>query len=106
MRSLIRDARIFDGTGSALKVGSVLIEGNRIARVEFGAGALADAATDTTIDAAGRTLMPGMVEAHAHLTWASSVEKIYHQFILPPEELKIAAWRNARVLLDHGFTSA
>eukprot|EP01042_Synura_sphagnicola_P025385 gene25385-32600_t len=49
--------------------------------------------------------MPGMVEAHTHLTWASSVEKIYHAFILPPDELEIAATRNARVLLDHGFTS-
>lgn len=39
-------------------------------------------------------------------TWASSVEQIYHAFILPPEELEVAATRNARVLLDHGFTSA
>ncbi len=106
MRTLIRDARIFDGTGSAPQTGSVLVEGNRIARVALGSGALADVSADTTIDAAGRTLMPGLVEAHAHLTWASSVEQIYHQFILPPEELKVAAWRNARVLLDHGFTSA
>lgn len=106
MRTLIRDARIFDGTGSAAQPGAVLVEGNRISRVALGSGALADVPADLTIDAAGRTLMPGMVEAHAHLTWASSVEQIYHQFILPPEELKVAAWRNARVLLDHGFTSA
>lgn len=106
MRTLIRDARIFDGSGNAPQVGSVLIDGQHIARVELGVGALAAAAADTTIDAAGRTLMPGMVEAHAHLTWASSVEKIYHAFILPPDELKVAAWRNARILLDHGFTSA
>ena len=106
MRTLIGDALIFDGTGSALQCGSILVDGNRIAKVALGAGALADETADTTIDAEGRTLMPGLVEAHAHLTWASSVEKIYHQFILPPEELKVAAWRNARVLLDHGFTSA
>ena len=106
MRTLIRDARIFDGSGSALQTGSVLVDGNRIDRVALGDRALADEAADVVIDASGRTLMPGMVEAHAHLTWASSVEKIYHQFILPPEELKVAAWRNARVLLDHGFTSA
>lgn len=106
MRTLIRDARIFDGIGSAPEAGSVLIEGNRIVRVERGSGALADSPADTVIEAQGRTLMPGMVEAHAHLTWASSVEKIYHQFILPQDELKVAAWRNARVLLDHGFTSA
>lgn len=106
MRTLIRDARIFDGTGSAPQPGSVLVEGNRIVRVATGADALAGESADRVIDAQGMTLMPGMVEAHAHLTWASSVEKIYHQFMLPPEELKIAAWRNARVLLDHGFTSA
>lgn len=106
MQTLIRDARIFTGTGSALETGSVLVEGNRIMHVALGAGALAAETADIVIDAAGRTLMPGMVESHAHLTWASSVEKIYHQFILPPDELKVAAWRNARVLLDHGFTSA
>jgi imidazolonepropionase-like amidohydrolase len=106
MRTLIRHACIFDGSGSLPRPGSVLVDGNRIARIAYGDDALADEPADTVIDAAGRTLMPGMVEAHAHLTWASSVEKIYHQFILPPEELKVAAWRNARVLLDHGFTSA
>jgi len=106
MRTLIRNAQIFDGTGSPARTGAVLIDGNTIAAVAYSANALASEAADTVIDAAGRTLMPGMVEAHAHLTWGSSVEKIYHQFMLPPEELKIAAWRNARVLLDHGFTSA
>jgi imidazolonepropionase-like amidohydrolase len=106
MRILIRDAQIFDGTGTAPQRGSVLVDGNRIAQVAQGADTLSGETVDTIIDAAGQTLMPGLVEAHAHLTWASSVEKIYHQFILPPEELKEAAWRNARVLLDHGFTSA
>lgn len=106
MRTLIRQAQIFDGSGDAARLGSVLIDGDRIATVGFGEDALADTVADTVIDAAGRTLMPGLVESHAHLTWGSSVEHVYHQFILPPEELKIATWRNARVLLDHGFTSA
>ncbi|MBC2668829.1 amidohydrolase family protein [Novosphingobium piscinae] len=106
MRRVIRNAMIFDGTGAPLRAGAVLVEGHRIARVAYGSDALAEVTADAEIDAAGRTLMPGLVEAHAHLTWGSSVEKIYHQFILPPDELKVAAWRNARVLLDHGFTSA
>ena len=106
MRTLIRDANIFDGSGAAPRLGAVLVEGNRIVRVAYEDGALAGEPADHVIEAAGRTLMPGMVEAHAHLTWGSSVEQIYHQFMLPPEELKVAAWRNARVLLDHGFTSA
>jgi imidazolonepropionase-like amidohydrolase len=103
MQTLIRNVRIFDGTGRAPFQGSVLVDGDTIAEIIEGES---NAAADQIIDGAGRTLMPGMVEGHAHLTWGSSVEKIYHQFILPPDELKIATWRNARVLLDHGFTSA
>lgn len=103
MQTLIRNVRIFDGTGRAPFQGSVLIDGDTIAEIIEGES---NAAAAQVIDGAGRTLMPGMVEGHAHLTWGSSVEKIYHQFILPPDELKVATWRNARVLLDHGFTSA
>ncbi|MDE2597103.1 MAG: amidohydrolase family protein [Sphingomonadales bacterium] len=106
MRTLIRNIRIFDGSGSTPYPGAVLVDGERIAEVAAGADALAGTSADLTIDGKGGTLMPGMVESHAHLTWGSSVEKIYHQFILPPEELEVAATRNARVLLDHGFTSA
>lgn len=106
MRTLIRNARIFDGSGAPLQAGAVLIEGDRIASVAYGESALSATAADELIDADGKALMPGMVEAHTHLTWGSSVEKIYHQFILPPDELRVAAWRNARILLDYGFTSA
>ena len=50
--------------------------------------------------------MPGLTEAHAHLTWPTSVEKFVPGMSLPPDELALTAARNARILLDHGFTSA
>jgi Imidazolonepropionase and related amidohydrolases len=105
VRQLIRNIQIFDGTGSAAVPGAVVVEGDRIAAVLHDEAAIEAVEADDVIDGHGGTLMPGMVDAHTHLTWGSSVEKIYHQFILPPDELKVAAWRNARVLLDHGFTS-
>ena len=105
MRQIIRNIAIFDGTGSPLRPGTVVVQGDVIAAVLHDAAAIDADDTDMVIDGQGCTLMPGLVDSHTHLTWGSSVEKIYHQFVLPPEELKVAAWRNARVLLDHGFTS-
>ena len=68
MRTLIRNVRIFDGSGRARFAGAVLVDGTRIARVIEGADALAAEPADAVIDGHGGTLMPGMVEAHAHLT--------------------------------------
>ena len=104
MRTIIRDAMIFDGCDPVRRPGSVIVLGDRIERVTNDIVSIADG--DQLIDGQGATLMPGLVEAHAHLSWGSSVEKIYHEFMLPDDELRIATWRNARVLLDHGFTSA
>jgi imidazolonepropionase-like amidohydrolase len=106
LRTIINQVGLFDGSGSPVRPATVVVEGDRISQVvEGGAGVEAEAG-DVVIDGSGKVLMPGLVEAHAHLSWPSSVEKVYHQFVLPPEEMKVATWRNARVLLDHGFTSA
>ena len=105
MRHIIRNVGIFDGTGCGRRPGTVVVEGDRIAAVLEGDADVSAQPNDVDIDGNGGTLMPGMVDAHTHLSWGSSVEQVYHQFILPPDELKVATWRNARVLLDHGFTS-
>ena len=106
VRILIQNVSLFDGSGAPLRPASILVEGERIAAIfDDGADDQASSA-DLVIDGTGKTLMPGLVEAHAHLSWPSSVEKMYHEFVLPPDEMRVATWRNARVLLDHGFTSA
>ncbi|HZV10724.1 MAG TPA: amidohydrolase, partial [Novosphingobium sp.] len=81
MATLFTNIRIFDGTPNPARAGQVLVEGNEIARVAYAPDAI-EAAGASVVDGKGGTLMPGMVEAHTHLTWASSVEKIYHAFIL------------------------
>lgn len=50
--------------------------------------------------------MPGLVEAHTHLAFPSPIERIVPCFGLPPEESLLISARHARILLDHGFTSA
>jgi imidazolonepropionase-like amidohydrolase len=97
--------RIFDGSGAPPFAGEVRVEGNRIKALARN-GDNVPRSDARVVDGHGGTLMPGLTEGHAHLTWPSSVEKFGPSMNLPPEELALTAARNARILLDHGFTSA
>ncbi len=102
---LFKNAQIFDGTGAERFPGSVLVRGNRIERVIAGSEEI-DAPEAIVVDGRGGTLMPGMVEGHAHLTWPSSIEKVINTMTLPIEEHMLTTAVNARITLDAGFTSA
>ncbi len=103
--TLFTDVRIFDGSGGGLFPGEVLVRGTRIAAVVRGDERLPrDGAT--VVEGGGRTLMPGMVEAHGHLTWPTSVERVINTMKpLPIETHMLVTAQNARITLDHGFTS-
>ncbi len=60
-------ARLFDGSGAAVREGvTVVVEDGRVRSVAAGVdGTPADAAV---VDVAGRVLMPGLIDAHAHIT--------------------------------------
>ncbi len=100
-----KNVQIFDGTGAERFPGSVLVRGNRIERVIVGSEEI-DAPDAMVVDGRGGTLMPGMVEGHAHLTWPSSIEKVINTMTLPIEEHMLTTAVNARITLDAGFTSA
>ena len=102
---IFRDVRVFDGLGGPSFPGTVTIEGSYITAVDHGVDEVArrDA---TVVDGRGATLMPGLIEAHAHLTFPSSVDRVFTGLDLPAEEHLLVAAHNARVLLDHGYTSA
>jgi imidazolonepropionase-like amidohydrolase len=103
---LFTNARIFDGSGAAPFAGEVLVDGNRIVSVARSGGQPLPRAGATLVDCGGATLMPGLIEAHAHLSWPSSVERFVPGMALPPEDLLLNTARNARILLDHGYTGA
>ena len=63
MKTLLTNARIYDGTGSEPFSGSVLIENDRIAAV----GRAVDA--DRVIDLGGKSLAPGFIDSHSHNDW-------------------------------------
>jgi imidazolonepropionase-like amidohydrolase len=102
--TLIAGARIFDASGAAPFEGDVLVEGNRIRAVSRVPGQMAQAGSQV-IDGKGMFLMPGMTEGHAHLSF-ESVTATEDLISPPPEEHTLLTARVAKVLLDHGFTSA
>jgi imidazolonepropionase-like amidohydrolase len=83
----------------------VTIEGQHITGVHLDTTSTRDV-SERVIDGQGATLMPGLVEAHAHLTWPSSVERVVNAMKLPLEDHLLVTVQNARITLDHGFTSA
>jgi len=67
--TLFRNVRIFDGKGSQLSAPSnVLIRGNKIERISSTAIATDKGADTLVIEGGGRTLMPGLIDAHWHAT--------------------------------------
>jgi imidazolonepropionase-like amidohydrolase len=102
---LIENGTIIDGTGAEPVRGSVLIRDGKVAAVganvvapEVGARGL------KRIDAAGQTVMPGLIDVHCHLSFddAASNAEIFHQRRNALSALVAAA--NAKKLLRAGVT--
>jgi len=64
---LIRGARIFIGDGNAIEQGSVLVRNGKIAEVYEGEGPDPKSVKASIIEAAGKTLLPGLIDVHVHL---------------------------------------
>jgi len=65
--TLIQNVNIFDGQNEKLATGmSVLVEGNKIARIAKSIKAPDGAAV---IDGGGRTMIPGLIDAHWHTSY-------------------------------------
>jgi imidazolonepropionase-like amidohydrolase len=115
-RILFTGGQVFDGTGTPPVPADVVVRGDRIESVRPGGGTEAEPG-DRVIHCAGATVMPGLIESHAHLTFPSAVGHIdpsfnppldvsfFRQLPTPSEHLALAE-RNARILLEAGFTSA
>ena len=68
---LIRNALVYDGSGSPPRPGAVAVAGESIAKI-YGPADLPDPARET-LDAGGLALMPGIIDNHTHydaqVTW-------------------------------------
>ncbi len=99
--TLLRNGRIFDGVSSTLLEGrSILVDGGRIKAMPGADETIADA---EIIDCTGKTLMPGLIDAHWHtllaaipLTVAMTADVAY---------LHLVAAEEAQKTILRGFTT-
>lgn len=99
---LFRDVRIFDGRSEQLSAArDVLVRGARIARIS--AESIEAGADTLVLDGGGRTLMPGLIDAHTHILFATVPQAVALTSDLG--YLTVAAVRAAEDWLMQGFTS-
>jgi imidazolonepropionase-like amidohydrolase len=102
-RTLYRDGALADGRGDRLEVGvSILVEGGAIRwiRPSDDEGDRGGADLEV-VDASGSTFVPGMVDAHSHVTLPGGAHWI-DRIGDPPEALLQVAERNGRLLTGAG----
>lgn len=103
---IFRNVKVFDGTGAAPFAAEVKITGNRIAAVSTNGETLYPSDEAIVIDGQGKTLMPGLIDAHTHLGLGSTVEVINKPSNMPDAEAAMIMAHCGRVMLDYGYTGA
>jgi len=87
----ITNARILDGTGRVIVRGAVVVRDGKIVSVSATTPA---AGAGRTIDAGGKTVMPGLIDAHRHIVTGN-----------PAQWLTQTAPKQLQEFLDAGFTT-
>ncbi len=104
--TLLRNGSIIDGSGAPPQRGSVLLRGNRIHAV----GAAVDEENlpkegVRVIDATGKTIMPGLIDVHCHMSYGESWTQEEQDIYTSHERRTLVAAANASKVLRAGVTS-
>lgn len=101
LRLLLKNVRIFDGLSDRLFPGHVLVEGGTIAAV--GTSPIDEDPQMTVVDGQGRVLMPGMIDAHAHLVGMANT--LVDLALASQTQLAAATLARSKDVLLRGFTT-
>ncbi len=103
--TLFENVRVFDGKSTTLgESANVLVQGNRIARISREPIVTDRSANTHVIDGKGRTLMPGLIDAHTHMTMSTIPLPL--MMTSDSKYLTLRQGKAAGEMLMRGFTSA
>lgn len=99
---LFTNARLFDGWGPELIDGAQVLVVDGVVQ-DVRAGPIQRPMACEVLDLGGRTLMPGLIDAHVHI-WATDLDllKVINR---RTEYLAAFAFRSLKAMLDRGFTT-
>jgi imidazolonepropionase-like amidohydrolase len=101
---LFDNVRVFDGKSSSLTAPTnVLVVGNKIAKISTSPIPTNRSAATTIIEGGGRTLMPGLIDAHTHIL----MESIPMSVAMTADigYVNLVGAKTANEMLMRGFTS-
>ena len=102
--TLFQNVRIFDGKSAALSaLSNVLVRNNTIERISVNPITIEPNANVHVMEANGRVLMPGFIDAHWHAFMAATPQIL--AMTADPSYLHLLAARQAEATLMRGFTT-
>uniref|UniRef100_A0A7J3XYK0 Amidohydrolase family protein n=1 Tax=Thermogladius calderae TaxID=1200300 RepID=A0A7J3XYK0_9CREN len=102
---LIDNARVLDvKKGRIIENAKILIDGKYIADVGS-SGEVDESRANKVIDAGGRLVMPGLIDAHMHLSGSRSGDLIKEPLLVSYETFVARAVRDLESLAEAGFTT-
>src|SRR3546814_64281 len=106
---LIAGGNLLDATGAPIKPNtSVFVVGNKIEFIGTAAEAVSFAEAQgphEVIDASGKTVMPGLIDVHCHISYGDPTSAEELHIYTPVEYRTIKAVNNAKKVLRAGVTS-
>ena len=97
---LIQNARVFVGDGKVIESASILIKGGKIAEIYEGNAPDPKTLKADVVEAAGKTVLPGLIDVHVHLGASGGFVEDWSKF-----DPKKATERELRSYLYCGITS-